>query len=176
MSKIIENPTADQLEAGGVIKEGTYRGIKLRDEPLHATGYEQELAIGDGNMLVRCNNGEYYVAADPVIASYGPPEPKHYPWDLPYDGWIAYDEHQYFGRITTYVQTAEWCRNAQLWRRCDGRQITNARQVVLADPATTVPVPREALDRLRKARRTYTPVGHLASATVRFLRDVDAES
>lgn len=65
---------------------------------------------------------------------------KHYPWDLPYDGWIAYDEWPNLVGMKPRVASAEECRQLQLWRRCDGVQVDNIRCVEVIDPVTMRPI------------------------------------
>lgn len=134
--RTIANPTADHLEPGGTIS-GTYRKLPFTDETLYDDN--GVLFIADG-VPIRHVNGN--LGRHVTVTSYTPPEPAPW-WDTCPDGamiaWLGlHGRHM----ITT-------AREFRIVWSPHARHGGQPRRVHVSDYDTTVPVPRDALDRLR---------------------------
>lgn len=142
----IENPTADQLEAGGTIT-GTFYGLPFTDWPLTADrGWlTAGGVVGPG---VRDSNGRY--CGGWAITFYTPPEPK--PWEDWADDDLIEVDNSKLGDGRS-IRRAAWLRreHTPAWIMA-----SHPRRVLIADADTEVIVPKAALDRLREAVDTYS--------------------
>lgn len=106
---VIKNPTADQLEAGGIIRRGTYCGQPITGWVLRENDHGGALLVGGDNghpaLVVRPRScGAPRLTTLFTVTEYEPP-PKPEPWEEPYDGWVMYegeDGEQYVAKARRF--------------------------------------------------------------------------
>lgn len=170
--RTITNPTADQLEAGGTASGTVNELLHFTNQELMGRGLDGRLELANHQPIIidGWRNGRRF-APGVTVTSYTPPEPK--PWweTCPDDAWIEANVMNPFSRIVT---TAEDFRAhyADFFRSVGRRaEDSHPRRVHVSDYDSTVPVPRDALDKLRDNHRSEYSCS-ICPSVADFLRTV----
>lgn len=167
--RTITNPSPDQLKAGGRVS-GTYdRLFHFEDQELTGRTIDDRLELSNLQpVVVNDKFGDKVFVRKITVTSYTPPEPK--PWweTCPDDAWVA---QRYVDRDSEIVYTAETLRRVFPKDELRAQSIV-LRRVHVSDYATTVPVPRDALDELRVQVGGWARTSSYVMRIADFLRAV----